>query len=259
MKIVIDRFLNRNSYKQTTPFRKNLVNILPSEISTLSKSAVILFGISLILLVSGVGKVYAQGYVSDVVVTTSTASIRIPVGSSTSYGAAVTTGTPQPDKEWQVVPGTLKYAWSVSLGTPTPYNTPETTINTIKFNTAQDFSSTAECVVSYQVVKNDPGQTDDGDVATISGHDPNPKSVIIHVGDFTLSVAPSAISMDSGALMGTTLYISYINGGPGDITLSQSISGAPHTNIDNIGVSLGISSGGPNEFFKPRACHGQFC
>ena len=122
---------------------------------------------------------HAQGSVSGVIVTTDVSSVTIPVGSTASYKASVTTGSPQPDKEWQVI-GSATYLWSASLGTPSPTDTSETTVTTspLLLN-SNNYTSTVSCTVSYQVQKSDPGQADDGQVATIAGTDSKP--VVINV------------------------------------------------------------------------------
>ncbi len=72
-----------------------------------------------ILLTLGARTAQAQGSVSGVTVTTSVTSLTVPVNTAGSYTASVTTGTPQPDKEWQVI-GSASYSWSATLGTPNP-------------------------------------------------------------------------------------------------------------------------------------------
>ena len=121
-----------------------------------------------LLSVFGARIVYAQGSVSGVTVTTGVPSVSILVGSTASYGASATTGTPNPDKEWAVI-GSASYSWSASLGTPSPNNASETTVTTGALNQAQAYTSKVTCTVSYQIQKSDPGQPDDGETSTISG------------------------------------------------------------------------------------------
>ena len=126
---------------------------------------------------NGGRSVLAQGSVSGVSVTTSVSSVSVPITTAASYGASVTDGTPQPDQEWQVI-GSATYLWSASLGTPNPNNTSETTVTTPSLQYQSGvYTSTVTCTVSYQVQKSDAGQPDDGQIATISGHDT--KSVAI--------------------------------------------------------------------------------
>ena len=176
----------------------------------------------------------AQGSVTGVTVTASPSTESILLGSSASFGASVTTGSPQPTTEWNVTGGPT-YAWSASNGSCNPTNAAETSVTSIVFPTSGDKSVGISATVSYTVRK------DDGTLATITGS--NSKSVLVHVDDFGIGVAPGALTIDSGGQGGATLTISYTNGdwpSSAQISLSSTVSGDPN---HNIGVSFGNQSG----------------
>ena len=126
-----------------------------------------LLGILIMLLVGG-GRAQAQGTVIGVSVTASPTPIQAYTEQPASFGAAATTGTPKPGSEWKVVDGP-HYHWSVSPDAGSDLaDSPEITAM-VSYATPGSYQATASCTVSYTVQQSDPGQPDDGTLATISG------------------------------------------------------------------------------------------